>query len=439
MNTASSTSAKVATVLLSGLAAALAGLLLYQSQTQEALPGCGGGSDCDSVLSSRWSVWFGVPVSLMAMGLYTAMLAAVVVRDPKLKHPQRAAEFMMALCAVAAIAAALWFFSVQWFILGALCKYCLATHTAGVAASVLCLMVAWPSLPTKTLASATGGALLLVGGLIAGQALGDPPEAPAPLVQYAADQPTQPASAEALPQVPKDPLLAGPPPKNTHTTPAPTPSTANNNTTAKPAPDTPAEPRLVELYGGRVTIDISQLPIIGNPDAPNVMVILYDYTCSHCRDTKKMLEKTIKKHGDDLAIVHLPTPLNKKCNRLIKRYNSHTRYACDLAKTSLAVWRIAPQKWVEFDRMLYSNEEILTPVRAKLAAAKLVNEKELTRAMKDPWIDQRIARDVSVYANAARAGGKSSLPMLITEHGIMNGTPRHPLDIDDLIRGKASR
>ncbi len=96
-------------------------------------------------------------------------------------------------------------------------------------------------------------------------------------------------------------------------------------------------------------------------------------------------------------------------------------------------------KWVEFDRMLYTNEEILTPVRAKLAAGKLISEKDLTRTLNDPWVDQQVARDVSMYITAARAAGNSSLPMLITERGIMNGTPRHAFDVDDLIRGKSTR
>ncbi len=431
MNIASSTPAKVMTVLLSGMAAGLAALLLYQSQTLGALPGCGGGSDCDVVLSSRWSVWFGVPVSLMAMGVYTAMLAAVVARDPKIKRPQHAATTAMALCAIAAIAAALWFVSVQLSVIHALCKYCLATHAAGVAASVLCLMVALPSLTVRALVSASGGALVLVGVLIAGQVLGEAPDAAAPLVQYVPVPLTEPVLPDVLPPAPKDPLLTGPiygPP----TTPV-------KPDTASPATADPTASRVVKFYGGRLELDAAEVPRVGNVDAKTLMVILYDYTCSHCRATRQMLERTTQKHGDSLAILCLPTPLDSKCNRMIKPTKAMHRYACDLAKISLAFWKVAPDKWVEFDRMLYTNEEILTPVRAKLAAGKLISEKDLTRTLNDPWVDQQVARDVSMYITAARAAGNSSLPMLITERGIMNGTPRHALDVDDLIRGKSTR
>ncbi len=433
MNITSSQRVKLATVLLCGLAVGLAGLLLYQSQTQQALLGCDGGSGCDTVLSSQWSLWFGIPVSLMAMGLYTAMFAAALARDTQVKRPQPAATLTMAVAAFAAIAAALWFISVQIFIVGALCKYCMATHAAGVAASVLCLKVALPRLQTKALASASVASFVLVGILIAGQVLGDPPQAPDALIKFA-DVPTPQTDMTGVsPYVSYDPLSIDPlpiPSDPTPTTPKITP-TAESET----APS-PTGPRIIKLNGNRVEIDTTIVPIIGDPHAPIILAVLYDYTCSHCRDTRKMLEKTKRKYGDKLAIICLPTPLNKKCNRLVKRYSSHNRYACDLAKISLAFWKIAPDKWAEFDQQLYSNPDILTPARARIAAGKFVKDKDLVKAMKDPWIDKQIARDVNMYANTAKATGSTALPMLVAQYGAMNGTPQHPLDIDDLLRGK---
>ncbi len=427
---------KIAITLLAGLAAGLAGLLMYQSQTLDPLPGCGGGSGCDTVLSSRWSLWFGIPVSLLAMMVYTAMLVAVVLRDPQAKRPQLTAALVMTLCAFAAIAAAIWFTSIQVFAIGALCKYCLATHVAGVAASVCCLIVALPSLPTKALASVSAAALLLTALLIAGQVLGDPPDAAAPLVQFASDQTAEPDPTQPTTPTAKDPLFDNAYQKPEPAKPEPTAATHTNTASNTPDPPAPNTPRMVKLYGGRLSLDTAQVPRIGNPDAKNVLVVLFDYTCSHCRETRKLLEKTSAKHGDNLATLFLPTPLDAKCNRIIKRRNPLHRYACELAKISLAFWKVAPDKWEQFDRTLYSDEKNLTPVRAKIAAGKLIKEKDLIRAMSDPWIDQQIQRDVSMYITTAKAAKNGALPMLITEKGVMNGTPQHPLDVDDLIRGK---
>ena len=427
---------KIVTVLLAGLATGLAGLLMYQSQTLEALPGCGGGSGCETVLSSRWSLWLGIPVSLMAMMLYTAMLVAVVLRDPGVKRPQRAAAVVMVLSAFATIAAAIWFIGVQVFAVGALCKYCLATHTAGVAASVLCLIVALPSLPKKPLTSVSVGALLLTAILIAGQVLGDPPASAAPRVQFATDTPSDHDTKPTAAPNKQDPLFADAYKKHGPAPPKPTPAAGSTNTANGPYRPTSVKPHPIKLYGGRLGLDPAEVPRIGNPDARDVLVVLFDYTCSHCRDTKKMLAKTAQKHGDSLVIFFLPAPLDSKCNRLVKRINPMHRYACDLAKISLAFWKVAPDKWEQFDRMLYTNEQILTPVRAKFVAGKLIDKKDLDRALKDPWVDQQLQRDVSLYAAAYKAAKNPTLPMLITRNGVMNGTPQHPLEVDDLIKGK---
>jgi uncharacterized membrane protein len=443
MNATSSKRVKVATVLLSGLAVALAGLLLYQSQTHQALPGCDGGSGCDTVLSSKWSLWFGVPVSLLAMGLYATMFSAALAYDTKRNNPQSAVTWTMAVTAFAAVAAALWFISIQVFAIGALCKYCMATHTIGIAASALCLMIALPTLQTKALASTAAASLLLVGVMVAGQFLGEPPPAPDAIIKFADNMGNDTGINDALPDA-YDPLPIEPLPALEPTPPDPKPTAENINTPTaiiSPSnPDTPEPtgPRIIRLNGNRIEIDTTIVPIIGDPNAPIIIAILYDYTCSHCRDTRKMLEKTKRKYGDQLAILCLPTPLNSRCNRLVKRYSSHNRYSCDLAKISLALWKIAPDKWAQFDKQLYSNEELLTPARARIAAGKLVKDKDLVKAMKDPWVDQQIARDVNMYANTAKATGSTAIPMIVSQYGAMNGTPQHPLDIDDLIKGKKS-
>jgi len=435
MGTADSTRLKYVTALLAGLALGLSALLLYQSQTQDALPGCGGGSGCGDVLSSQWAYWLGIPVSLPALLLYAAMLCAVVMRDPTSDRPQRPAVFIMAVCAIAAMLSAAWFISVQLLIIKSLCKYCLATHAVGVSASVLCLAVASARLPMKTLTRSSLAGLLLVGVLVAGQILAEPPEAAAPLVQYAKDSTAQPAvdTPASTPTVTPSPI-ATPPPKPVER-PATQPAKTGSDTDQ---PVKVAASKIVSLYGGRLKLDIASVPILGNPDAENILVCLFDYTCSHCRKTRGMLDRVRQKYGESLAIVCLPVPLNSKCNRLVKRRNYQHRFACDMAAISLAIWSISPEEWVRFDRQLYSNQNMLTPTRAKAEALKLVDEKSLKQAMKDPWIVQQVSKDVNLYAAASRATRKSVIPMLITKAGVMHGTPT-PSDLDNFIKGQPIR
>lgn len=438
---ASSTRVKFVTVLLAALAAGLSGLLLYQSQTLDLLPGCGGGSGCETVLSSKWSVWLGIPVSLPAMGIYTAMLTAVLMRDPQARHAQPPTEWVMVLCAVSAIAAALWFVTVQLALVGALCKYCLATHTVGVSAAVLCILAVKPVIPMKSLATAGASALGLAAVLIGGQVAGDAPQAVGPRVTFAEDAPKQVSPGEPLPTKINAPLAVTPPPIGTTAPLVAAPPTPDIFTPAEPAAATAAAsgPRMVKLYGGRFEIDTTTVPVLGDPYAPIVLAVLYDYTCVHCRDTRKILEKTHEKYGDRLAILCLPVPLDSQCNKLIPRTSPANRYACQVARTSLALWRAAPGKWPGFDRRLYTEGDIRTTARTKIAAWELIGESALDAAMTEGWADRQIAYNVKLYALCGKASGSTMLPMLVSAHGIMNGTPRHPLDIDDLIAGKGSQ
>lgn len=432
---ASSTRVKVVTVLLAGLAAGLSGLLLYQSQTLDLLPGCGGGSGCETVLSSKWSVWFGIPVSLPALGIYTAMFAAALMRDPQARHAQPPVEWVMVLCAAAAIAAAMWFVTVQVAFVGALCKYCMATHAAGVAASVLCILAAKPALRVRSLATAGAAALGLVVVLIGGQLIGEAPTAAGPRVTFADEMPAGAPIAEPPLVAMNDPMAVTP----RVIQPAPPPDPAPPPPDSSVATGTNAGSRKVSFYGGRFEIDTTAVPVIGDPYAPIVVAILYDYTCLHCRDTRKILENTREKYGDRLAILCLPTPLDSACNKLIPRTSPSNRYACELAQTSLALWKAAPQKWAGFDRRLYTEGDIRTTARTTIAAWELIGESALEAALKEGWADRQIAYNVRLYALCGKAAGNSALPMLVTERGIMNGTPRHPLDIDDLIAGKKTR
>ena len=55
-----------------GISAYLAWLSLTGGQAV----GCGPDSGCDQVLHSRWAYWFGLPVSMLALGIYSLILGA---------------------------------------------------------------------------------------------------------------------------------------------------------------------------------------------------------------------------------------------------------------------------------------------------------------------------------------------------------------------------
>jgi len=132
----------------------LSGFLLFESLTTTSLPGCGGGSACEEVLSSAWSLWLGVPVALPALAVWVVALIAAVTQQ----------RGLLIFAALVLGGAAVWFVYVQVARLGALCPYCIAAHALAILMLFLA-MVGVERVPLKQLA----GALPVVLALIVGQ------------------------------------------------------------------------------------------------------------------------------------------------------------------------------------------------------------------------------------------------------------------------------
>ncbi len=68
--------------LLAIIAAGIALFLFRESITGDALPGCGTGSACDEVTSSRWARWGPVPVAGPGLVVYLLLILASVLASP---------------------------------------------------------------------------------------------------------------------------------------------------------------------------------------------------------------------------------------------------------------------------------------------------------------------------------------------------------------------
>lgn len=156
---------------------ALGGLALAVYLTAASLAGgvepagCGAGSGCGEVLSSRWSRVAGVPVSLPAVGVYVVMLAGLA------RAGWPVGRWLVVTAAAAVVAAAGWFVFVQWAWLGAWCVYCLTAHGVGVGAAMLGLAVVWRrgGMRGGAAVSALAVGVAAVAGLAAMQSLAGEP------------------------------------------------------------------------------------------------------------------------------------------------------------------------------------------------------------------------------------------------------------------------
>lgn len=152
------------------------GYLVWTALTTSEVYGCGGDVfDCGHVLTSGWSKWFGIPVSIPAATLYSSLLAVLFFFRPG--TPERlltAGWQMLTVGGIAAGLAALWFIGLQVFVIKHLCIYCLIAHSCGLILAGI-VLIRRP-LGNRSTSSLGGVAAFGAAVLIVGQILTPPPQ-----------------------------------------------------------------------------------------------------------------------------------------------------------------------------------------------------------------------------------------------------------------------
>ena len=390
------------------IAAIGAGYLAWVALHNGHAAGCGVESGCNAVLKSRWAYWLGFPVSVPAVLAYLALLGSTVLLQ-KRKSPddERGSWAAITVLSVVIIGAAFWFVSLQVFVIQAFCKYCLTAHVCGFVAALLCLMnvpyAEDPATPMWTGSDKRGVprratlSLMLTG--LAGVAV------------LAGGQ----LAVQKRLNVVKE-LKA-------------TPSTGTNlaaQAASLPYPPSPdahlIAPRTLSLYTNEFVIKFNDVPVLGSPDAPQVIVCLLDYTCIHCRALHPILNQVSRQFSNQLAIVCLPVSLSPQCNPFIPRMNAHANTnSCEYARLGLAVWRAKPEAHRQFEDWLF--EPVIPPPIEKVRdyAAQLVGADKLKVALEDPWVLQQLLTDCKIHRANWLAVDDSAMPQIVMGNAVSSG------------------
>lgn len=355
--------------------------------------GCSGGSSCDQVLSSRWSAIGGIlPVSALAAGAYTAMLAASLFIGPAIGGSVRRLAWGTMLVIVGSVAgSAVWFTVLQKWIIGAFCPYCMTAHTTGI---LLAVLVVWRSLMqfgndstdtrkmnsepkakmdsriTKSVQNISSTAprrliglfptiiLILVGGVMTGiLAVGQVVFTPPSVYQRGESQENVPA------------------------------------------------------------IDPHAVPLVGSPDALYLVTLLFDYKCPHCQQMHFMLDEVVRRYDGKLAFVLCPSPLNSQCNPYLTQDMDEFKDSCELAKVSLAVWLADREVFSVFEHWMFTFESgdrwrPRSLDTARIKAVELVGQTKFNAAWANPWIDRYIQTSIRIYGNTI-GNGNIAIPKLV--------------------------
>ena len=353
------------------------------------LAGCGTEGGCSQALGGPWSQIAGIPVPLPALALH---LGISTLSLPALtQHIQPATrQRFLSFAACTLIGAALWFIGLMiWGGRGtAWCPWCLASHAAGLitATSILRSKDSRPAslFPTATAASLATASLALA------QIFGPAPQ------------------SHQITTTPQRATASSPTPNST-------PLTNLRQFTGSPRP-----PRPVSFFNGQFAFDAANLPILGNPDAPHILVEYFDYTCGSCRDLYKDLGSLKTTHPDKFAVVLIPCPLNRSCNPNLKPNIKDHEAACDLARLALAVWKHSPASFPRFHEALLKLPLPANPAPAFELAATAVPPDTLRATIQSPEVAAFLAASTSDYASLA-AQNLRMPKLLLRDSVIMHG------------------
>ncbi|HTX17029.1 MAG TPA: vitamin K epoxide reductase family protein [Bacteroidota bacterium] len=381
------------------LALALSAVLSWHYIEGGPMAGCGGGSPCDRVLNSRWSTAAGVlPVSGLAMGVYLAMIVAGLFIGRTTEGPiERAAWSAMLALAGTIAGSAVWFIIVQKWIVGEFCLYCMSTHITGL---LLAVLVIWRAvahsrrhsndIPSANRTSNQGAPTAGPGRLS-----GPLPTIRLTLIGFAL------AGILAAVQL------------------GFTPSSVQ---------------RFGESENSLPPVDYHTIPMVGSPDAPTIVTLLFDYECPHCQQLHLMLDEAIRKSGGKLAFALYPTPLNTGCNPYVTRDEDAFKNSCELAKIGLAVWVANRAAFTSFDDWMFTYDSgdswrPRTPDAGRAKAVESVGRAKFEAACADPWIEQYLQTCIRVYGQSARNGNGGVPKMIFGTHWVIP----EPHNADDLI------
>lgn len=178
-------------------------------------------------------------------------------------------------------------------------------------------------------------------------------------------------------------------------------------------------------------LDPHAAPTLGDPDAPHLIGLVFDYNCAFCRDTHRMAKQAVTRYGTKLTVVLYPTAQNAACNPYVQHTNPHSETSCDLARLALAVWLAKPAAFREYDTQLIELAEaharsdetaVEYLANARALAEQFVPAEELELALADPRIDAILSDNARLYA-LATYHGRRGVPRLILNGRARPGLP----------------
>ncbi len=432
--------------------------LSYVAITSSKIAGCGGGLfNCEHVLNSKWSTFIGIPVGVLAAATYVGLLAAigVVAKTPAHSRLNCAAWMGINLLGFSAGLAAIWFISLQVFLIGHLCPYCLVAHgcgllitgallirrpfsfrisapMAGLAASGLAVIalvqVTSPDpipfsierhdimvTPNHPVIAIPGDTPVFGAPIEEDESVFDAPFDDASVIRANSDLQASLKGWSDFLAMSQSGLLISVMVAPQESVPLKTAGQSESLESAEgqepkaTQEEVVLERRLISIRGGAVKLDVKQWPLLGQPDAKHVFVEMFDYACPHCRNTHNAIREARQTMGADLAIIVLPVPLNINCNSTVQNRDIKFAESCELSRLAVACWRLDPARFCEFHEWMFQGVSVPSYAAAKQQADSLIGKEALDAELAKSACGQYISKHVELYKRV----GQGSVPKLL--------------------------
>lgn len=359
------------------VALGISGYLSLQTLTGQAVAGCGADAGCGAVLASPWSKVLGVPVSLLGSVTYLAVLIGLGLRWTT-NGSNKLGDFLLLAAAPAMLIAAVWYTYIQLVQIQEVCPYCMADHGIGVVLAVLLPVIVLGKTaikPAVPIAMGVVGCIAVLG------------------VQHATLSEETQSTANPFVDRDGDKIIDG--------------------------------KRHVSLFGGELQFILEETPHIGDPRAKQVVGVIFDYACPHCRATHTLIEDAIKADPDAFVFVPLPISINPKHNPHINSDDDRFAESYQLAALAQAVAAVNLSKWRKFDKWLFSEEPAVAFPRlyedARMKAIELIGEVAVSSQMtNDSLLRHHDIIDRNIELMALIPEDRRYIPVVTSP-----GAPRH--------------
>ncbi len=207
----------------------------------------------------------------------------------------------------------------------------------------------------------------------------------------------------------------------------------NAKTAANPLPSEPAKQRLVKFLNGKLTLDVYQHPLIGSHEAPHIAIEMVSYDCPHCRKMHEIVEQALARYGNQVAVLIMPVPLDKDCNKLITDPTLKHPGACGTAKLVIALAKLQPSRFSEFHNFLMSGGDKPPGIEKVIPKAYgMASSDRLRELMYSPEVAKQLDSYVELFGQLQRSSKNSStfgLPVQILGDHVTSGEVKKPEDV----------